>query len=149
MLKRFWTFLITALHQRDERSWKQWESLRARDDRVQVRLGVVDGIRQNARRGCKGYMSWFETGEVEAFWIPNRYPRTGDGMLVRGSLGNGAHHGEDVFYISVIEGFAPSSVRRGWRRHEKRRRKEASLHKPEQSTTPVIPLDATLGSAEG
>jgi hypothetical protein len=77
----------------------------------------VTSIRQTARNGTKGYITWFETGVTDAFWSKDYFPSTGSGLLVDGNHGYGEHHDEPVFYIDTVKAEVPAKVHRGWRRH--------------------------------
>jgi hypothetical protein len=86
-----------------------------------MQLGSVTRIRQHARTGTKAYMSWIDTGEVDAIWAPQVHLQKGQILAVTGFHGHGAHHEEPVFYIKAIGYAVARRLYRGWMRHERRR----------------------------
>lgn len=110
---------------RDEISWNTFSAAR-RDARAHgYRIGVVTGIRQNARTGTKAWMRWIvdppEQHAVDAVWTWHTRLQTGSMLIVSGSYGHGDHHNETVFYINRVEGQLDRRDYQGWMRHESRR----------------------------
>lgn len=112
---------IAWRRQRDETRWAQLEELRRRADANGWRIGQVRWIRQKARRGTKILLRWIGAPGSTAAWTERYWPSRGDILVVRGSVGYGQHHGEDVFYVNQVIQRLPASTYRGWARTEQRR----------------------------
>ena len=74
------------------------------------RLGRLDNIRQRARTGTKGYITWLvgpDAGQRTAVWLPAVWPKRASLLLVDGAIGDGPHHIERVFYADHIAASFP------------------------------------------
>lgn len=111
---------------KDESRWERWEQLVATHGRGSAGLPTlvtVTQVRQRARRGLKGYVTFPPHGGVYAMWIEGFWPGPGTSMVVTGHFWNdvrATHHGEAVYWVDAVHESVDATVPRGWQRHQRR-----------------------------
>lgn len=117
-----WFLTAPIRKRRDRERWESWNRALALAKDNNCNLGRVTSIRQRAGTGTKAYVTWVIGPGPSAIWIPNSWPKVWNYLLVSGSVGDGPHHNETVFYVNNLKKVLPGSMERGWNRHNERLR---------------------------